>query len=435
MGVMANLPFELLRLIVVELDSVSLKSFSLVNKSCRSVSTPDIFRSFKFEFSEQGMKKLEWLADSSLAQCVRILHYEASELVDPLIQHWDYFSACIYTPQEYARDQEDFRWELRGKQFSYRAIFSYFRKLARAQSMVLKERMDIHIFTGSLRNLSNLNTVKLSFHGTKEDQLLWFSNRLFLGGENSLLVHLEAVFRGVAAAQDTGLTLKYLEIDGMHSKLTSKDSNILEVAKTALAKVESLTLIDSPGSLEFLSSVPLTSLRRLELAKFERVGIKVDPSEVRLKTEDGCLYAWQIEDPSLEHIFQKHMSKHSIGTYMLLHREVGQKFRAIPAMCKEEQTELDIVAHMQAENLSLADKLRAAEDKAFRYEEAATEAEAEIKDQNSIIREAQMTIHIHQQDILNWMAVAEWYQMKCFQCSNVLGQMMAFLQDTTSKDG
>ncbi|KAK4943955.1 hypothetical protein LTR66_014550 [Elasticomyces elasticus] len=120
---------------------------------------------------------------------------------------------------------------------------------------------------------------------------------------------------------------------------------------------------------------------------------------------------------------------------MLLHREVGQKFRAIPAMCKEKQTELDIVAHMEAENLSLADKLRAAEDKAFRYEEAATEAEAEIKDQNSIIREAQMTIHIHQQDILNWMAVAEWYQMKCFQCSNVLGQMMAFLQDTTSKDG
>jgi hypothetical protein len=102
---------------------------------------------------------------------------------------------------------------------------------------------------------------------------------------------------------------------------------------------------------------------------------------------------------------------------------------------KEKQKELDIVAHMQAENLSLAEKLRVAEDKAFRYEEAATQAEAEIKDQNSIIREAQMTIHIHQQDISNWMAVAEWYQMKCFQCSNVLGQMTAFLQDTTSKDG
>ncbi|OQD86928.1 hypothetical protein PENSOL_c082G03841 [Penicillium solitum] len=81
---------------------------------------------------------------------------------------------------------------------------------------------------------------------------------------------------------------------------------------------------------------------------------------------------------------------------MLLHREVGQKFYAIPAKCKENQPELDIVAHMQAKNLSLAEKLRASEDKASRYEEAATQAEAEIKDQNSIIQEAQTTIHLHQ---------------------------------------
>lgn len=87
---------------------------------------------------------------------------------------------------------------------------------------------------------------------------------------------------------------------------------------------------------------------------------------------------------------------------------------------------------MRAENLSLVEKLRASEDKASRYEEAATQAEAEIKDRNSIIQEAQTTIHLHQQDISNWMAVAEWYQSKCFQCSNMLGQMMAFLQDTTS---
>ncbi|CAG8898481.1 unnamed protein product [Penicillium egyptiacum] len=127
-----------------------------------------------------------------------------------------------------------------------------------------------------------------------------------------------------------------------------------------------------------------------------RLELIVDPSEVRLKTEDECLYTWQIDDPSLEPLFQKHMSKHSVGAYMQLHREVGKKFRAVPT-------------------------------------KAATQAEAKIKDQNSIIQEAQMTIHLHQQDILNWMAVAEWYQTKCFQCSSVLGQMMAFLQDTTSE--
>jgi hypothetical protein len=193
-----------------------------------------------------------------------------------VIQHWDYFSACIYTPQEYARDQKDFHWALQGKQFSYNAIFAYFKRLAIAQNMLLKERMDIRIFTGSLRHLFNLSTVKLSFHGAKEDQLLWFAHRIFLSsGENSLLVHLEAILRGVVAAQDTGLALKRFEIDGMHSKLTTKDSNILEVAKAALAKVESLKLIDSPRFLEFLSSVPLPSLRRLELEQCWSVGLGI----------------------------------------------------------------------------------------------------------------------------------------------------------------
>lgn len=83
MTIFADLPFELLRLIVVDLDYYSLRSFSLVNRRCRSVSTSDIFHTFKVEFTENGMKKLKGLAISSLAQCVRVLHYDASELVDP----------------------------------------------------------------------------------------------------------------------------------------------------------------------------------------------------------------------------------------------------------------------------------------------------------------------------------------------------------------
>lgn len=74
-----------------------------------------------------------------------------------------------------------------------------------------------------------------------------------------------------------------------------------------------------------------------------------------------------------------------------------------------------------------------AEDEASRHEHAASEAKEEIKDQKSILSEAQMTIHLHQQDILNWMALCEWYQIRCLQCSNVLGQMMAFLQGSTSE--
>lgn len=58
----------------------------------------------------------------------------------------------------------------------------------------------------------------------------------------------------------------------MHSKLATKDDNILEIIKAALVKVESLTLIESPRFLGFMSSVPLPSLRRLKLAKCWLIG-------------------------------------------------------------------------------------------------------------------------------------------------------------------
>ncbi|CAG8178690.1 unnamed protein product [Penicillium nalgiovense] len=189
--------------------------------------------------------------------------------------------------------------------------------------------------------------------------------------------------------------------------------------------------IQLPGNKK-RASWRLTCRTRLAQHIFERLELEVDPSEVRLKTEDECLYAWEIDDPSLEPLFQKHLSKHSVRAYMLLHREVGQKFRAVLAK-REKQTDVEMVARIQVENLSLEEKLKAAEAKVSRFEEVVRQAEAEIKGRNSTIQEAQMTIQLHQQDILNWMAVAEWYQTKCFQCSNVLGQMMAFLQDTTSE--
>lgn len=214
-----------------------------------------------------------------------------------MIQYWDYFSACIYTPQEYARDQQEFRWELRGKQFSYKAIFQYFKGLARAQSLLLNERTDIHIFTESLRHFSKLSTFKLSFHGAKEDQLLWFSNRVFLG--DSLFVHLEAVLTGIAAAQATGVILRNIEIDGLHSKLAAKNDEIIEIASAALSNVESLTLIESPGFIEFVSSVPLPSLRRLELAKCWLIGLTLRKF---LKAQDGrVLHAYFRDRNQLYH--------------------------------------------------------------------------------------------------------------------------------------
>lgn len=79
----------------------------------------------------------------------------------------------------------------------------------------------------------------------------------------------------MAVTQSIGLTLKCIKINRIYSKLATKDNNILEIVKAALAKVESLTLIESPGFLGFISSVPLPSLRRLKLAKYWLIGFNL----------------------------------------------------------------------------------------------------------------------------------------------------------------
>jgi hypothetical protein len=96
----------------------------------------------------------------------------------------------------------------------------------------------------------------------------------------------------------------------------------------------------------------------------------------------------------------------------------------------KRQEDLDLIAQLQAENLSLAEKLRLAEEEAHRNEQAAIEANDKINSQRSIIEESQMAIHRHEQDIMSWMSLCEWYQTKCLQCSSVLEQMIAFLQGT-----
>jgi hypothetical protein len=83
--------------------------------------------------------------------------------------------------------------------------------------------------------------------------------------------------------------------------------------------------------------------------------------------------------------------------------------------------------------LSLKQKLKIAEEKACRNEIAAREAQLEVGVQSSTIKEAQMTIYLYQQDILSWKALSEWYQIRCLQCSDFLGQVMNYLQGTPSE--
>jgi hypothetical protein len=57
MGLLAGSPFDLLRLIVADLDYYFSKSFSFVNINCRSVRTSEIFHTLKVDFSSGTVRE------------------------------------------------------------------------------------------------------------------------------------------------------------------------------------------------------------------------------------------------------------------------------------------------------------------------------------------------------------------------------------------
>ncbi|KAM4061275.1 hypothetical protein HRG_013743 [Hirsutella rhossiliensis] len=70
---------------------------------------------------------------------------------------------------------------------------------------------------------------------------------------------------------------------------------------------------------------------RLSAHILDRLGIRTEPSEVRLIPREKDFYSWSIlpDKPYLSRIFLKNLSDHSISTYRLLSREVGHTFEAI----------------------------------------------------------------------------------------------------------
>ena len=69
-----------------------------------------------------------------------------------------------------------------------------------------------------------------------------------------------------------------------------------------------------------------------------KLGISIEPAEVRLILSATDPYTWQILSEK-EHLFKKHLSKHSIGAYRELCRGVGVSFEAVLAPGSSNTTE------------------------------------------------------------------------------------------------
>ena len=59
-----------------------------------------------------------------------------------------------------------------------------------------------------------------------------------------------------------------------------------------------------------------------------KLGLSIEPEDVRLMTNVDDPYSWQAL-PEKDHLFKKQLSKHSIGAYRALCREVGVSFEAV----------------------------------------------------------------------------------------------------------
>jgi len=61
----------------------------------------------------------------------------------------------------------------------------------------------------------------------------------------------------------------------------------------------------------------------------ERLGLSVEPSQVRLVPGPHDPYMWDYP-PHLKTLFKKNMSKQTVNVYKALYREVGKSFKVAP---------------------------------------------------------------------------------------------------------
>ncbi|KAH8691912.1 hypothetical protein BGW36DRAFT_362938 [Talaromyces proteolyticus] len=138
------------------------------------------------------------------------------------------------------------------------------------------------------------------------------------------------------------------------------------------------------------------------------LGLEILASEVRLKTSSDDAYEWIVDDPSLKSLFNRHLSKHSVGAYMQLCQEIGKSFRAVP----KHTLRMD---DLELENVYLTNKLRLAEQLAGVEAQQKAELEMEVINQKSDLYQAQLTISSLEDQVMWLSTLLEKYQQLSFE--------------------
>ncbi|KAL6240895.1 hypothetical protein RBB50_012154 [Rhinocladiella similis] len=130
----------------------------------------------------------------------------------------------------------------------------------------------------------------------------------------------------------------------------------------------------------------------------DKLSVIIEPSQVRLvpNLQDG--YMW-VRQPEREHLFMKQLSKHSVGAYMELCREINVSIEAV-AMVETNLAESKLstsgvsyisqLDRLQSENARLTNALSHSEDKIRAEIEARQQAEEKFKQREEDLAAAQI---------------------------------------------
>ncbi|THC91233.1 hypothetical protein EYZ11_009313 [Aspergillus tanneri] len=138
------------------------------------------------------------------------------------------------------------------------------------------------------------------------------------------------------------------------------------------------------------------------------LGINIKPSQVRLRIEDDTQYRWHVNDPRIEELFDKQLSKHS-----------GQ-----PGLPLQEQLDT-----LRSEHTALIEELEHAKRHVADSNQENERMACEISSLQGKLIEMNTSIAAYQKDIDRWKALAEYYQNGFCQWSDGISQISRFLQN------
>ncbi|PMD21097.1 hypothetical protein NA56DRAFT_703773 [Hyaloscypha hepaticicola] len=166
-----------------------------------------------------------------------------------------------------------------------------------------------------------------------------------------------------------------------------------------------------------------------------KLGISIDPLEVRLITRVEDPYSWQ-SLPAKTHLFEKNLSKHSIGAYIELCREVGVSFEAVAKenilFTRPAANFTDRIAELEAENSRLMGEVNKLKDAATVESTLKREAEEAAKRLTTMLHTAELENQHLKRDIQKWATIAEKFRVSTADSHQIVNEASLVLEKLKS---